>query len=294
LTWRNHEWDAERSSWGNDYDTRHVCGRPQSRWEDVFVRWRGERWYEALVLDKTGYKKLADDFVDFSLSRQRKEGQIARLPKAITDDDAQKEVAPLPWLPWQPNIVIGHRRLELIGDSMLVANWANGVWPVRNEKYYEDIIDCCNILKTFADVGWEPRQPHCNFVRHVHREHNTVADSLASAGKNMPKEDVVILQYEYNRDKARFVRAHWDGGHGENEIFVGVGLHIDYSFETPHAETIWEPWLKAYGKCKGVNACDAEVSAFVTLVYLIQRTLMPQTPPFSTSSSWDLLPPWHD
>ena len=85
-------------------------------------------------------------------------------------------------------------------------------------------------------------------------------------GKNMPNEDIAIQQFEHNRDMARYVRAQCDGGHGEDEEVVGIGLHIDFVFEVPHEATVWQPWLKADGKCKGMNACDAKVSPFTTMV----------------------------
>ena len=104
------------------------------------MQWRGDRWFEALVLDKKAYKKLCPDFVDFASSKQRKNVRVARLPEVEITSTSSMAPPPLPWLWWQPNIIVGHRRLELLGDSMTVTNWGNGVWPVKSDKYYGPIV----------------------------------------------------------------------------------------------------------------------------------------------------------
>ena len=84
------------------------------------------------------------------------------------------------WQPalWTPDA--GHRRLEICGDSKVIINWVNGVWPAKFMPYTREIGKVQRRLHELVNVfDVRPKRDVCDFCRHIYRELNTEADRLA-------------------------------------------------------------------------------------------------------------------
>lgn len=151
----------------DDRQLRHACGRPHSRWEDIFVRWKGLDWRREAA--REDWKSLKGVFVEFALhdakeSRKHPTEKMLTLQHVLRAERPLPEPTPLRDLVWQP-LCSARRRLELTGDSLLVVNWANGNWPVRQSLYASLI---CSAMYSFwrfnEDFGVEPKQKSYQLV----------------------------------------------------------------------------------------------------------------------------------
>lgn len=182
-----------------------------------------------------------------------------------------------PWLPWEP-LLLPARRLEFLGDSLMVTNWINGTWPVKSGKFVEAVGGCQKaLMKMNLEHGCAPRCDHSHWVRHVRRCHNSLADELATRGKELD-----IVNFVQNTVKELplhdkfFLRGFWDGGHNPGDDVVGIGCHLQFSLELPHEKSLWIPCAYVFGKCYGCSSADAEIQGFQTLLELCQRLLLPR------------------
>lgn len=202
--------------------------------------------------------------------------------------------APIPFRDrlWQPCIgPLARLRVELTGDSMLVVNWANGNWPVR-QSFYSSIVD--NAIKTFFQwnhaYGVQPRASHTNWCRHVRREFNEMANDLATQGKNLLQDDFVVdIDWNIANDIESFpyIEGSWDGGYNPDSSHVGIGIVLKGQRTLPDPiNPQWTVIARGHGRCRGCSAANAEVLAFQCLVELIDRVLKcerkfwPPFPPF--------------
>ena len=76
------------------------------------------------------------------------------------------------------------RRIEFVGDSLLVINWLRGLWEIKYECYQR------RVFKLSAQWGAAcnrhciaPPRDHHDFHRHVFRELNAEADAKANLGR---------------------------------------------------------------------------------------------------------------
>ena len=68
LSWRCELWWENVESRAQGNYRRPVSGRPQGRWEDAFVAWRGSaNWMAEMARDITSWKEAENDFVEFCL-----------------------------------------------------------------------------------------------------------------------------------------------------------------------------------------------------------------------------------
>ena len=82
-------------------------------------------------------------------------------------------------VPWVQNPT-GHRTaLEILTDSELVANWLVGRTKVTGH-YLQRVASFHNLLQSSWQTGQVfPRLPWMDFVRHIYRERNDLADEAA-------------------------------------------------------------------------------------------------------------------
>ena len=76
-------------------------------------------------------------------------------------------------------------RLEVCGDSSVIVNWCNGIWPVKFLPYCRRVsrLQCqLHELVLFGSV--HPREDSADFCRHVYRELNGRADAMANRHAN--------------------------------------------------------------------------------------------------------------
>ena len=121
--------------------------------------------------------------------------------------------------------------LELVGDSMLVTQWANGCWRA-NSKQYETRVD--RLLLTFERLysarHIRPAAWGKNFCKHIYREGNERADLLthdAREGRAQftfpPLCPTFMAQHELIS-----LRGHYDGG--VDATGTGIGYWLEAGF----------------------------------------------------------------
>ena len=74
-----------------------------------------------------------------------------------------------------------HRRLEIFGDNKVVINWMNGAWEVKGEEHaipVRGVVD--QFVRWFLGGTFRPRTDENDWVRHIFRESNKVADTHAN------------------------------------------------------------------------------------------------------------------
>ena len=121
------------------------------------------------------------------------------------------------WLPlapfWQP--VEYGAALEVLSDSQLVVKWLSGRARVTGH-YLKRVASFQNILHSSWQVGQlSPRLPWMDFVSHIYREWNDLADE---ASKRSLDQKTDFLEHSPAMDKAavippRYLRVFTDGSH---------------------------------------------------------------------------------
>ena len=79
----------------------------------------------------------------------------------------------------------GVQTLQVFGDSQLVINWISGKFRINNillTQILHEVIRISNLLVKF-------------YYKHIYRERNTKADTLANAGANVLEGHWKILEY---------------------------------------------------------------------------------------------------
>ena len=73
--------------------------------------------------------------------------------------------------------------LECVLDSQTLVEWLNGQWSVLCYAHRLNVARILYVLQSMWRAGlWRPRHSFAPFARHVYREHNKMADELATAG----------------------------------------------------------------------------------------------------------------
>jgi len=97
-------------------------------------------------------------------------------------------------------------RVEVLGDSMLVVNWLNGIWRCRYHYYNNRLrLGHHMIQQMSTEVGARPRQDAADWGRHIYRELNVEADKLANQHRH--EQTVLSTAKLYKR-----FRLFFDGG----------------------------------------------------------------------------------
>ena len=119
------------------------------------------------------------------------------------------------WEPQDWSLHDGYHRLEVCGDSSLIVNWVNGIWPVRFMPYLRRVANVHRQLHELVSQGSvRPRQDSADFCRHVFRELNGQADELANRHCNTWHLDPYTAP-------ATCIRAFFDGSVRSNKAAFG-------------------------------------------------------------------------
>jgi len=297
LTWRCNEWWEQRKAWidREKHKTRLAPGRPQVRWEDVFNKFAGVRWFEKAIQDSVEWKGRKKEFVHFVAARagqnqserKMKFEVIEEMKKQKLDEEADEIEA---WWPWQ-HLNGRARRLEFVGDSMLVVNWFNGVWPIRKDAYRSLMERNMNLIyEVSCHHNLQPRCRHAPWARHVKRRWNKRADELATLGKGMGLDTCSVQVWTFELAEVKFLRGFWDGGFDDEfPEEVGLGWHLQFCGERPDSGTSWKPLFEASAKTKGFSSACAEIAAFTNLVAMTCKLL--QSMEFGDWQTIPIVPP---
>jgi len=179
------------------------------------------------------------------------------------------------------------KRIELMGDSKVVVNWANAVWPVKNLYFTMMVSSVMNLIWSWhANNLVAPRQDHCNYFRHIYRELNTLTNDLATRGKHLSSRDCHLMVRPDLFLKMSFFRLSWDGGYDPGDDCCGVGFAIEGVQALPLESQTWTIVSSGYGRCEGSSALVAEMKACLCLCTVMNRLLE------GTEKLWEPLPPW--
>ena len=107
-----------------------------------------------------------------------------------------------------------------------------------NHKYYSG-------NGTFK--GAFPRQDYTDWARHVPREINQGCVALATKGKELPHEDLVLEISHSSFQMTTYILARWDGGHDPESVVIGIGFTIDCFDEDDSCTNV----ATGFGKTKG-------------------------------------------
>lgn len=271
--------------------SRHIGGRPRARWADIFVKFAGERWFTQPCLDFDSWKQRHDEFIHFALPKKYVEKH--EVEKMVFDELRQKPPRDISGysvhMQWEP-LTDAYKSIELCGDSMLVVQWLNGVWPCFKDVFSQVVGQKQQKFHQWAVSGCRPRKRHLPWCRHLPRELNSSADSLATRGKGLEELGVVIELFKKPPPGEKFfLRGFWDGGYKPGAVTCGIGMLVEINLHPPEAvKSGWYPCVVAYGKCHGWSAVCAEVQAAAVLVDLVgqllrNRPLVPPSPPIRIS-----------
>ena len=127
--------------------------------------------------------------------------------------------------------------LEMIGDSLLICNWASGVWGVgrgvrgEGERYQARVARLQDQLERMYCSGLRPSNLGADFVKHEYREGNTRADELTHKARNGEyiNEFNVAAAFPphlHHTMQAIGLRGKFDGGVDETGVGIGWWLQI--------------------------------------------------------------------
>jgi len=283
-SWRNRRWWEEQNNRRlGDWQYPRV-GRVLRRWEDVFVEFRGLHWARIMSNDTRVWRSLEHAFVVSALDRVHCSCINVEIVQSLDFDIAELKVprdlslitCSATWYPkWDCE-----RRIELLGDSKVVVNWSNGIWPVKNPRMKELVNDVRASPFRWWEWGVQPRKKHVGWSRHIFRELNTTADMLAGWGRKL-QHDSFVVEASFKFDAFQdfdfaYVRGFWDGAYSDSEDFVGVGWYIEVANHLNGDEPDWisPPLVRGYGRCCGHSAIAAELLAHHCLVDCVDRCLL--------------------
>ena len=100
---------------------------------------------------------------------------------------------------------------ELLGDNADVVGWINGMARCKEEGY----IGWVSSLMAALHRAWQqdavvPRRKHCGWARHIYREYNKEADSLATQG--IMSQCSCLQMYSFPMGAPTALVANFDGG----------------------------------------------------------------------------------
>lgn len=265
--------------------TRHQVGRPQARWEDVLCGFSDVDWCAKACADKDSWKLGLKDFVrfgwmsadsKFKLKNDADGALIKRMLKPMKDDkfeapEVDQDEALFRW-DVRPCSEIGVR-LELLGDSNLIVNWTNAIWPMNNFQQQLIVSNAqTKLWKWHADLGVLPRRNCEDWLRHVPRELNTNCDALAHCADDMDRHDLIVDFKNYDIS-SKFIVGKWDGGYIEGKDTVTIGfcvdeIEIEDNDASRKGKTIGRV-VSGYGRCPGNSAIKAELCAFDCLIHTL-------------------------
>ena len=127
--------------------------------------------------------------------------------------------------------------LEMIGDSLLVCNWASGVWSVgrglrgEGDRYLKRVARLQDQLERLYCKGLRPSNLGADFVKHEYREGNARADELTHKARNgeyIYEFDLASVYPPHLHHTMQVIglRGKFDGGVDETGVGIGWWLQI--------------------------------------------------------------------
>ena len=136
---------------------------------------------------------------------ERRHGKLKVLNSSPCVAPAHKKARQVTWEKQAWSLDPGTRRLEICGDSRVIVNWCNGVWPVKFTPYARCVSELQRDLHHLAKTAKvRPREDCADFCRHIFRELNQEADAMA----NRHGSSCHVKEYG---EPAACVRAFFDG-----------------------------------------------------------------------------------
>jgi hypothetical protein len=137
-------------------------------------------------------------------------------------------------VPWAPNQAEHGAALEILSDSQLVVNWLVGRARVTGH-YIQRVALFQNLLQSsWQACQLSPRLPWMDFIRHIYRERNDLADEAA---KRSLEQRADFLQHSPAMAKAvarppRYLRIYTDGSHSNG--LAAAGWVISGAWDADH------------------------------------------------------------
>jgi len=208
----------------NELMWRHGRRGRQVQWEHPLCKVFGNKWMQLAI--SRGWQDRKAKLVDGAYGLLHIRPLEQRFAKPILGGVGKRGGPPLTKAPrqvvWEPQdwtLSDNFKRLEVCGDSSLIVNWFNGVWPVRFLPYFRRV-SCLHqqLHELVLHHAVRPRQDTSDFCRHVFRELNTKADELANRHCN-------TWSIEPYSAPAACVRAFFDGSvKGDKAAFGWIVL----------------------------------------------------------------------
>ena len=173
----------------------------------------------------------------------------------------------------------GSRRVELVGDSILLVKWANAEWPARRFQYQSCIRFTHNFLwGLLFQHRVLPRQDQLSFFRHIFRERNQHADKLSKDAVSNGSQLHVGANFCNDFD---FIFGAWDGAYMKDGS-SGCGAILWGSSSRSAAET-WDASNSSLLGFVGIqrtceSAIQAETCAHRALLWLLEAHLDKKEP----------------
>ena len=167
----------------NTLSWRHRRPGKQVLWERPLVQVFGSDWMKlALARGWSDRKSKWVDGAYASLKLQPLEQRYAKQAKTKAEPiPFEKKPRNVEWEPQSWTVDMTLCRLEVCGDSKVIVNWLNGVWPTRFLPYFHRVSRMHRQLHQMVkEYAVRPLEDSADFCRHVFRELNDQADALTN------------------------------------------------------------------------------------------------------------------
>lgn len=254
-------WDHERTT---DDPWQHRQGwKKLVTWEDALIAVYGEQWRKAAT-NWEQWTEGEDDYVyqflemcDLGGQRLRADKQKAKaMATARKKERRERVVAESPFEWRKPR---GERfLLDVKGDSSLVVRWCNGTMRCVSRALLTKVA-CVqqNLYEAHSTGQVRTARAGGDWVRHVLREHNKLADEHANVTMNR-RADVVEttpLRMIPRPDGHLYLRCSFDGGRRSATVAAAA-----YAIEVWDGRA-WKVWRKVGKWIPGVSAIMSEMTA---------------------------------
>ena len=195
---------------------RHSKPGRQAPWESSFSKALGSKWMELAIGPE--WKNSLSKFVDAAhdqIGLKTNEARYAKKPcrrcVAVVPPAKKPRLVSREPQSWADS----GNRMEICGDSRVIVQWVNGVWPTRFLPYAR----CVQQVHRKMHGMWcqnsvRPRTDSADFFRHIYRELNTEADALANKYADS-------WSLEYYEAPAKHIRAFFDGSRRPSKAAFG-------------------------------------------------------------------------
>jgi len=223
LVWRSHGWWEWQQALMTTVDAANTLGwrhhRPGRHMslETSLVKTFGSDWMQMAIGQKwTDSLAKFTDAAHAQISVRSHEARYAAKPDGKAAQSLQRPNKAPRLVTWEPQQWADTgSRLEVCGDSRVIIQWVNAVWPVRSLPYARCIQRMHRMMHGMRrECGVRPRVDSVDFCRHIYRELNVEADRIA----NMHSNSWSLVHYDA---PATRVRAFFDGSKRSQQTAFG-------------------------------------------------------------------------